>query len=60
VNGLLAWATIDAFEDNDEGAGWTFSVFSVGFYLGNIVGSVQSARRYNDYQSESYQALFKE
>jgi hypothetical protein len=60
VNGLLAWATIDAFDDGDDAAGFTFSIFAVGFYLGNIVGSVQSAHRYNAYQSELFQARFQE
>ncbi len=60
VNVLLAWATIDAFNDGNNAAGFTFSIFSVGFYVGNIVGSAQSAHRYNEYQSHVYQSRFPE
>ena len=60
VNVLLAWATVDAFDDGNNAAGFTYSIFSVGFYLGNVVGSVQSAHRYNEYQSHIYHSQFPE
>jgi hypothetical protein len=60
VNGLLWWATLDAFDDGHEAAGATYSVLAVGFYLGNIVGAVQSVDRYNAYQAEFYQSQFPE
>ncbi len=60
LNGLLAWATIDAFHDGDTAAGITYSIFATGFYIGNITGSVQSANRYNEYKSQLFQAQFTE
>jgi tetratricopeptide (TPR) repeat protein len=60
LNGLLSWATIDAFQDGDTAAGITYSIFATGFYIGNITGSVQSADRYNEYQSRLFQAQFSE
>jgi len=60
VNGLLWWATIDAFESGHTAAGATYSIFAVGFYAGNIVGSVQSAHRYNEWQYERFHAQFTE
>ena len=60
VNGLLWWATLDAFDDGHEAAGATYSIFAVGFYLGNIVGTVQSVDRYNAYQAEFYRSQFPE
>ena len=60
LNSLLAWATIDAFQDGDTAAGIVFSVFASGFYIGNITGSIQSANRYNDYQARIFQNQFNE
>jgi len=60
VNGLLFWATVDAFRDGDDAEGAITSVFALGFYLGNITGSAASARRYNDYRLREFQAHFKE
>jgi len=60
INGLLGWATVDAFRDGNDGAGGFFAVLGVGFYVGNITGSAQSADRYNTYQEERFQAMFPE
>lgn len=60
LNGLLGWATYDAFKDGDTAEGITVSIFAAGFYLGNIVGSAQSAGRYNRYRSELFQDQFYE
>lgn len=60
LNGLLTWATVDAFQNGDTAAGITYSIFATGFYIGNITGSVQSADRYNEYQSNIFQAQFAE
>ena len=60
VNGLLGWATVDAFRDGNDGAGGFFAVLGVGFYVGNITGSAQSADRYNTYREERFQARFPE
>jgi tetratricopeptide (TPR) repeat protein len=60
INGLLGWATVDAFRDGNDGAGGFFAVLGLGFYVGNITGSAQSADRYNTYQDERFQARFPE
>ena len=60
VNGLLGWATVDAFRDGNDGAGGFYALLAVGFYVGNITGSAQSADRYNTYQEERFQARFTE
>ena len=60
VNGLLGWATVDAFRDGNDGAGGFYAVLALGFYVGNITGSAQSADRYNTYQEERFQARFPE
>jgi len=60
VNGLLGWATVDAFRDGNDRAGGFFAVLGVGFYVGNITGSAQSADCYNTYQEERFQARFPE
>jgi tetratricopeptide (TPR) repeat protein len=60
INGLLIWATVDAFRDEDHAEGAITSVFALGFYLGNISGSMSSAKRYNDYRHREFQAHFVE
>lgn len=60
VNGLLGWATVNAFRDGNNGAGGFCAVLAAGFYVGNITGSAQSADRYNTYQEERFQARFPE
>ena len=60
VNGLLGWATVNAFRDGNNGAGGFCAVLASGFYVGNITGSAQSADRYNTYQEEMFQARFPE
>jgi tetratricopeptide (TPR) repeat protein len=60
VNGLLGWATVNAFRDGNNGAGGFCAVLALGFYVGNITGSAQSADRYNTYQEERFQAKFPE
>jgi tetratricopeptide (TPR) repeat protein len=60
VTGLLWWAGADAFKDGHEAAGATCSLFALGFHMGGIVGSAQSARRYNEYQWRTYQSRYPE
>jgi tetratricopeptide (TPR) repeat protein len=60
VNGLLGWATADAFRDGNDGAGGFYLLLTAGFYLGNIMGSAQSATRYNAHQEARFQAMFGE
>jgi putative component of membrane protein insertase Oxa1/YidC/SpoIIIJ protein YidD len=60
LNGLLIWATVDAFADGNPAAGGIFSTLGATFYMGNIVGSYQSVERYNDYQRRVFLEQFKE
>lgn len=60
LNGLLIWATVDAFADGNPAAGGIFFTLGTTFYMGNIVGSYQSAERYNDYQRRVFLEQFKE
>jgi len=47
VNGLFIWGTVTAFEKNNESLGTILTIFSLGWYTGNIYGSVISAHRRN-------------
>lgn len=47
VNGLFMWGTAEAFKQKNEGLGITLGIFSLGWYSGNIYGSVKSAQRSN-------------
>ena len=47
VNGLFIWGTVSAFEKNNESLGTMFTILSLGWYTGNIYGSVISAQRKN-------------
>lgn len=60
VNGLLFWASYNAFQNDRTAEGIIFSTFFVGFYVGNIYGSVQSAHRYNDYHRDLFHSQFAE
>jgi tetratricopeptide (TPR) repeat protein len=53
VNGLLAFATYSNFSKANYGMGALTAVFNVSFYLGNVYGSVNSAKRYNQMQKQS-------
>jgi len=60
VNSLLFWAAYDSFCDEKEAQGIIISIFSVGFYFGNVYGSIQSADRYNKYQYRQFHDRFVE
>ncbi len=47
VNSLLFYATYSSIEVKNYGVALLSGVFSLTFYVGNIVGSVRSAKRYN-------------
>jgi hypothetical protein len=47
VNGLFLWGTAEAFRAGDEGVGAAVGGIGLGWYTGNIYGSVVSARRAN-------------
>lgn len=46
-NGLLAFASYSSFQSGNTGMGILSSVIGLGFYAGNIQGSVKSVKRYN-------------
>lgn len=54
--GLTGWQAYDGFHRNGLSSvkGWTLGTLSGIFYLGNIYGSVLSARVYNDHVSEEF------
>jgi hypothetical protein len=60
VNGLLIWAAADAFSDANRGAGSFYAMLGLGFYIGNITGSAQSAVRYNEYRMGRFYDQFPE
>jgi len=47
VNALFIWGTYEAFNNDLPGLGATLAVFGIGWYTGNIYGSVTSATRRN-------------
>ncbi|MFW5700897.1 MAG: membrane protein insertion efficiency factor YidD [Cyclobacteriaceae bacterium] len=50
INGLLAYATYTSFKNENYGMTALTGLFSFSFYVGNISGSVKSAKRYNSQQ----------
>ncbi len=50
INGLLAYATYTSFRNENYGMAALTGLFSFSFYIGNISGSVKSAKRYNSKQ----------
>ncbi|HOI86395.1 MAG TPA: membrane protein insertion efficiency factor YidD [Lentimicrobium sp.] len=53
VNGLLAYTTYTSFKTENYGVGILAGVFNLSFYIGNIYGSAQSAKRYNKRQKDT-------
>jgi TM2 domain-containing membrane protein YozV len=47
VNGLLIWAISDAIKQEQYGIAATAGFFGIGWYIGNITGSVEAAKVYN-------------
>ena len=54
VNGLLIWAIIDATKNHQYGLSLSLGFFGMGWYVGNIIGSVNAANQYNTYNQEQY------
>ncbi|MBW1776146.1 MAG: tetratricopeptide repeat protein [Deltaproteobacteria bacterium] len=48
VNGLFAWAAVEAFDNDSPALGSLISAMEFGFYSGSIFGSVASARKFNE------------
>lgn len=51
-NGLLAFAAHSSFQSGNTGIGVLSSIIGFGFYAGNIKGSVNSVKRYNQINQE--------
>ncbi len=47
INGLLGYATYSSIKNKNYGVAALVGVFNASFYIGNILGSGQSAHRYN-------------
>ncbi len=47
INSLLFYAVYTSINTKNYGVASLMGVFSIGFYLGNISGSIKSAKRYN-------------
>lgn len=47
VNGGIAWAAYEAFDNDLTALGSMISLVGLGFYLGNIYGAVSDAHKYN-------------
>jgi len=59
VLGLLFWGTQSAIEDENYGLAGLSGVLSLGWYVGSIRGSWQSAHRFNQYHKDTYISRFK-
>lgn len=59
--GLTSWQAYDSFRKDGTKSvkGWFFGSMSTVFYLGNIYGSVVSAKIYNEQQEEKFLAKVK-
>lgn len=49
VNGLFIWAIHDAIENEQYGIASAAGFLGIGWYLGNIKGSVDAAKRHNEH-----------
>ncbi len=54
LNGGLAWAAVEAFDNGQEALGSLIAFVGLGFYMGNIYGAVTGAQKYNQLQQERF------
>ena len=59
INTLLLGATYQSFKNNNNFLGTFCSIFGVGFYLGNIYGSIQASYKYNLEIKKDFYLKFK-
>lgn len=57
VIGGLAWATERGIDTDNPGLAGVCGFFAVGWQLGSVAGSVQAARRFNDWQLDRYRSI---
>lgn len=60
VNGALMYAAYESFENDNEALGGIIGFVELGFYTGNIYGSVASAHKYNRSQTSRFIEKLKE
>ena len=48
INSLFAFATINSFQNKNYGVGTLLGIFNLSFYIGNVYGSVKSAKKINE------------
>lgn len=53
LNGVLAYATYGNIRNHNYGMAALTGIFSTSFYIANIYGALQSARRYNEQQKKN-------
>lgn len=54
LNGGLAWAAYDAFDNDLNGLGGLLALVGIGFYTANIYGAVSDAYKYNRAQQQRF------
>ncbi len=54
LNGGLAWAAFESFDNGQEALGSLIAFVGLGFYMGNIYGAVSGAHKYNQMQRERF------
>ena len=59
VNSLFIWAANQSFSNGNDGLGTLIGVFGIGFYSGNIYGSIMSAKETNRQIIQSHIRKFK-
>jgi len=59
VNGLLSYAVQSNIKSENYGMASLVGIFSLSFYVGNITGSIKSAKRYNNQIDKKTSQLVK-
>lgn len=59
VNGLLAYATYTSIKRKNYGVAGLTGIFGITFYAGNLMGSINGAKRYNRKRTESTAATLE-
>jgi tetratricopeptide (TPR) repeat protein len=60
LNGAMIWATLEAFDNDNEGLGVLLAIFEVGLYTGNIYSAVNCAHKHNRKQKEDFLQYLKD
>jgi tetratricopeptide (TPR) repeat protein len=54
LNGLMAWAAVESFEEDQHGLGGLITVLGAGFYAGSIYGATTAAHKYTQRQQQAF------